>query len=112
MDVIAVERVGEFRGLYHVLHGLWAPLRGQGPDNIKLKELTERIKQDQVKEAIIATSSTVEGDATALYIARLLSEMGVSSTRLAQGMPRGGELEYADDITLSRALSGRSVINF
>jgi len=112
MDLLAIERMGEYKGCYHVLHGLWAPLKGQGPESMRLNELVERIKADQIKEVIIATSSTVEGDATALYIARLLSEMGVKSSRLAQGMPRGGELEYADDITLSRALSGRSVINF
>lgn len=112
LDVLAIERVGEFRGLYHVLHGLWAPLRGQGPQNIRLAELLERLEKDGVQEVIIATNSTVEGDATALYIARLLNEKKIRSTRLAQGMPRGGELEFADDVTLSRALSGRSIINF
>ncbi|MBX7139363.1 MAG: recombination mediator RecR [Oligoflexia bacterium] len=110
MDLLAFERVGEYRGYYHVLHGLWAPLRGQGPENIKLKELHERLKQGEVREVIVATSSTVEGDATALYIARLVGELGIKSSRLAQGMPRGGELEYADDVTLSRALAGRSQI--
>ncbi|MCB0311405.1 MAG: recombination protein RecR, partial [Bdellovibrionales bacterium] len=91
LDVLAIERVGEFRGLYHVLHGLWAPLRGQGPQNIRLAELLERLEKDGVQEVIIATNSTVEGDATALYIARLLNEKKIRSTRLAQGMPRGGE---------------------
>lgn len=110
MDLIAIERMGEYRGLYHVLHGLWAPLRGQGPESIKLAELIERIKETKCSEVIIATSSTVEGDATALYIARLLNDLGVKSSRLAQGMPRGGELEYADDLTLSRALAGRSLL--
>jgi recombination protein RecR len=108
MDVLAVERMGEYRGLYHVLHGVWAPLRGISPDKLKLKELTQRIEQDQVLEVILATSSTVEGDATASYIARMLAQHGVSVSRLAQGMPKGGELEYADDLTLSRALSGRN----
>lgn len=111
MDVVAIERVGEYRGVYHVLHGVWAPLRGQGPENIKILELAERVKLGDIKEAILATSSTVEGDATALYIARLLKELGVVVTRLAQGMPKGGELEYADDVTLSRALSGRIAVH-
>ena len=110
MDVVAIERVGEYRGVYHVLHGVWSPLRGQGPEDIKIQELIDRLRQGEVKEAILATSSTVEGDATALYVARLLKEMGIVVTRLAQGMPKGGELEYADDVTLSRALSGRSQI--
>lgn len=110
MDVVAIERVGEYRGLYHVLHGVWAPLRGQGPESIKIHELVDRVKKDGIREAILATSSTVEGDATALYIARLLKELNVTVTRLAQGMPKGGELEYADDVTLSRALSGRSAM--
>lgn len=111
MDVVAMERVGEYRGVYHVLHGIWSPLRGQGPEDIKIHELVNRVKQGEIKEAILATSSTVEGDATALYIARLLNELNISVTRLAQGMPKGGELEYADDVTLSRALSGRSRIS-
>ena len=110
MDVIAIERMGEFRGVYHVLHGLWAPLRGKGSEHMKLGELVTRLKEGSVKEVILATSATVEGDATALYIARLLNELGVKSSRLAQGIPKGGELEYADDLTLARALSGRSQI--
>lgn len=110
MDLIAIERVGEYRGLYHVLHGLWAPLRGQGPESMKLKELMDRLDAGGVEEVILATSSTVEGDATSLYIARLLSDRKIKSTRLAQGMPKGGELEYADDVTLSRAFSGRNTI--
>ncbi len=110
-DLMAIERVGEYRGLYHVLHGLWAPLRGQGPENMKLQELLQRLKDGVVKEVIIATGSTVEGDATALYVAKLLADLGIRSTRLAQGMPKGGELEYADDVTLSRAFAGRNLIN-
>lgn len=110
LDLIAIERVGEFRGVYHVLHGLWAPLKGQSPESLKLRELIERAKSGEVKEVILATASTVEGDATALYIAKALGELGVRTTRLAQGMPKGGELEYADEVTLSRALQGRSVI--
>jgi recombination protein RecR len=111
MDLVAIERMGEYRGLYHVLHGLWAPLRGQGPESMKLNELIARLAGGSVKEVILATSSTVEGDATALYVARLVAQKGIPSSRLAQGMPKGGELEYADDITLSRALSGRHVIS-
>ena len=112
MDLMAIERVGEYRGLFHVLHGLWAPLRGQGPENMKLAELIKRIKEEPIKEVIIATSSTVEGDATALYVGKLLSQLGVKTTRPAQGLPKGGELEYADDVTLSRAFSGRNVVNY
>lgn len=108
VDLVAIERVGEFKGLYHVLHGLWAPLRGQGPESMKLKELMARVKSEPVKEVIIATSATVEGDATALYIGRLLAEAGIKATRPAQGIPKGGELEYADDVTLSRAFAARS----
>ena len=107
MDLISIERVGEYRGYYHVLHGLWAPLRGQGPEDMKLKELVERLKDGEVREVIIATASTVEGDATALYLSRIIEELQINVTRLAQGMPKGGELEYMDDVTLSRALSGR-----
>ena len=109
-DLIAIERSGEYKGIFHVLHGLWAPLRGQGPDSIRIKELLVRVKSGAVKEVIIATSSTVEGDATAMYLARQLGEIGVRSSRPAQGIPKGGELEYADDVTLSRAIMGRSTI--
>ncbi len=111
MDLMAIERVGEYHGYYHVLHGLWAPLRGQGPEDMKLKELIERLKEGTVKEVILATGATVEGDATAIYVARLVGELGIRCSRLAQGIPKGGELEYADDITLSRAFSGRSRID-
>ena len=111
VDLIAIERVGEYRGLYHVLHGLWAPLRGQGPESMKLQELIARVKSGGVEEVILATGSTVEGDATALYTARLVRELGRKVSRLAQGMPKGGELEYADEVTLSRAFDGRQAIN-
>jgi recombination protein RecR len=110
IDLIAIERVGQFEGYYHVLHGLWAPLRGQGPEQMRLKELLDRVRAEGVKEVILATNATVEGDATALYLAKLLSSLGVKSTRLAQGMPKGGELEYADEVTLSRAFAGRNQI--
>jgi recombination protein RecR len=111
VDLMAIERVGEFNGVYHVLHGLWAPLRGQGPDSMKLKELLHRVEGGDIKEAIVATSATVEGDATAMYVARLLQEKGVRTTRPAQGIPKGGELEYADDVTLSRAFAARSAVD-
>jgi recombination protein RecR len=110
MDMIAIERTGEFNGLYHVLHGVWAPLRGLGPETMKLKELVERLRGGAITELIMATSSTVEGDATALYIARVVSEFKVTVSRLAQGVPKGGELEYLDDVTLSRAFQGRSAL--
>jgi recombination protein RecR len=108
MDVMSIERLGEFRGYYHVLHGVWAPLRGVSEHDIKLKELFSRLQEQPVKEVILAMGSTVEGDATAMYIANHLLEYGITCTRLAQGMPKGGDLEYTDDITLSRAFSGRS----
>lgn len=107
MDLISIERVGEYKGYYHVLHGLWAPLRGQGPEDMKLQELVDRLKKGEIGEVIIATASTVEGDATALYLSRIIEEMEIKVTRLAQGIPKGGELEYLDDVTLSRAFAGR-----
>ncbi len=110
MDLLAIERVGEFKGYYHVLHGLWAPLRGQGPENMKLAELISRVEGGGVREVILALSATVEGDATSLYIAKLLGDHQIPATRLAQGIPKGGELEYADEVTLSRAFAGRSSI--
>jgi recombination protein RecR len=110
VDLVAIERVAEFKGNYHVLHGLWAPLRGQGPDSMKLKELLERVKTTPPREVIIATSATVEGDATALYIGRMLADLGIKATRPAQGIPKGGELEYADEVTLSRAFAARNIL--
>jgi len=107
IDLVSVERSGEYRGYYHVLHGLWAPLRGQGADSMKLQELIARCQADKIQEVIIATAATVEGDATALYIARLLQDYNVHVSRPAQGVPKGGELEYLDDVTLSRAFAGR-----
>lgn len=105
-DVFALERAGDFSGRYHVLHGTISPLAGIGPDQLKIKELLARIGPD-VREIIMATNPTVEGDATALYIARLLKPLGVRVTRLAYGIPVGGDLEYADNVTLQRALEGR-----
>ena len=108
VDLVAIERGREYQGSYHVLHGLWTPLRGQGPDSMRLKELMARISGSLPREVILATSATVEGDATALYIGRQLAELGIKVTRPAQGLPKGGELEFADDVTLSRAFAARS----
>ncbi len=110
VDVISIERSGEYRGIYHVLHGLWAPLRGKGPESMKFKELLERIRKEKIREVILALNATVEGDATSLYIAKALSDLGVGATRLAHGLPKGGELEFADDVTLSHAFTGRRAI--
>ena len=106
-DVMALERAGDFRGQYHVLHGTLAPLEGVGPDQLKVAELLERIRGGDVSEIILATNPTVEGEATALYLARLLKPAGVKVTRIAHGLPMGADVEYADGVTLSRALEGR-----
>ena len=108
-DLLAVERTREFRGRYHVLHGALSPLDGVGPDQLKLKELVSRLGQG-VEEVIVATDPTVEGEATALYITRLVKPLGIRVTRIAQGLPMGGDLEYADPVTLARALQGRREI--
>lgn len=109
-DVIALERTAEFNATYHVLHGAISPLGGIGPDQLTIKELLARINNDVVKEVIMATNPTVEGEATAMYISRLLKPFGIKVTRLAYGIPVGGDLEYADEVTLSRAIEGRSEI--
>ncbi len=109
-DVIALERTKEFQGVYHVLGGALSPLDGIGPDDLRLKELLARIAGGGVREVIVATDPNVEGDATALYLARLLKPLGVKVTHLARGLPVGGDLEYADEITLGKALAGRSEI--
>lgn len=109
-DVIAFEKTKEYNGVYHVLHGLISPIDNIGPNEIHIKELLSRISADDVKEVIMATNPTVEGEATAMYIARLLKPLGVKTTRLAYGIPVGGELEYADEVTLYRALQGRNEI--
>lgn len=106
-DVMAFERTREFKGLYHVLHGAISPLDGIGPDQLKLRELMSRLSDGAVNEIIVATNPTVEGEATASYISRLVKAMGIKVTRLAYGIPVGGDLEYADEVTLSRALEGR-----
>ena len=105
--VMAMEKVREFRGTYHVLHGLISPMNGVTPDRLKIKELLARVGEGTVDEIIVATDPTVEGEATALYLARLLKPMGVSVTRIAHGVPVGSDLEYADEVTLGRALTGR-----
>ena len=105
--VIAFEKVKEFKGVYHVLHGTISPMRSIGPDQLKIKELLQRINNDDIKEVIVATNYTVEGEATAMYLSRLLKPLAIPVTRLAYGVPVGGDLEYADEITLFRALEGR-----
>ena len=107
MDVLALERTRAFRGLYHVLHGVISPLNGVGPDQLKLKELFSRLNQEEVKELIIATNPTLEGEATAMYIRRNLDRGKLMVTHLARGLPVGGSLEYSDEMTLSRAFQGR-----
>ena len=106
-DVAAMERTREFKGLYHVLHGRLSPLEGLGPDDIRLKELLSRIQSAPVSEIIMATNPDVEGEATAMYIAKLLKPVGIKVTRIAHGLPVGGDLEYADEVTLSKALENR-----
>ena len=119
LDVQAIERTRAFNGVYHVLHGAISPMEGRGPDDLKIRELLKRIEQGNpapdsgdaavpVKEILLATNPNLEGDATAMYIARLIKPLGIRVTRLAHGLPVGGDLEYADDITLGRALAGRS----
>ena len=109
-DVIAMEKLHEFKGVYHVLHGVISPMDGIGPNDIRIKELLSRINEGGVQEVIMATNPDVEGEATAMYIAKLLKPLGVNVTRLAHGIPIGSELEYTDEVTLSRALSERKQI--
>lgn len=109
-DVIAFERTHEYKGLYHVLHGAISPMNGVGPDDLTVKELLARLQDDTVDEVIMATNPTVEGEATAMYIGRLLKPLGIKVTRLAYGVPVGADLEYADEVTLTRALEGRSLL--
>ena len=107
LDILAIERSNGFRGLYHVLHGAISPMDGIGPGQLKLDLLADRVKDGEISEVIVATNPTLEGDATALYLGRILEPFGVAVTRLARGLPVGGDLEYADDVTLARALEGR-----
>ncbi len=111
LDVIALERIGAYNGKYHVLHGVLSPIEGIGPDDLKIKPLLVRVREGRVKEIILATNPSMEGDATALYLRQQLAPSGVHVTRLARGLPVGGDLEYADQNTLLRALSGRQEMN-
>jgi len=106
-DIVAIERTGEFKGRYHVLQGAISPIEGVGPEQLRIKELLARIDQDGVDEVILATNPNIEGEATAMYLARLLKPLGMRVTRIASGLPVGGDLEYADEMTLGRALEGR-----
>lgn len=106
-DIIAMERTHEFKGVYHVLHGSISPMNGIGPDDIKIKELLARLMDGQIKEVILATNPRVEGEATAMYLSKLIKPLGIKVTRIAHGIPVGGDLEYTDEITLTKALEGR-----
>ncbi len=106
-DLLAVERTHEFRGRYHVLHGALSPLEGVGPGELKVRELLVRLEREPAEEVVLATNPDVEGEATALYLQKLLKPLGIRITRIAQGVPMGGDLEYADQVTLARALAGR-----
>ncbi|BBW98072.1 MULTISPECIES: recombination mediator RecR [Geobacillus] len=106
-DVIAMERMKEYNGLYHVLHGAISPMEGIGPEDIKIAELLARLQDETIQEVILATDPNIEGEATAMYISRLLKPTGIKVTRIAHGLPVGGDLEYADEVTLSKALEGR-----
>ena len=106
-DIVAIERTGEFHGRYHVLQGAISPIEGIGPEQLRIKELLARIDQDGVDEIILATNPNIEGEATAMYLARLLKPLGMRVTRIASGLPVGGDLEYADEVTLGRAFEGR-----
>lgn len=106
-DVAAMERIREFNGMYHVLHGVISPMEGIGPDDINLRSLITRLQHNDVKELIIATNPNIEGEATAMYIARLIKPAGIKVTRIAHGLPVGGDLEYADEVTLLKAMEGR-----
>ena len=109
-DVAAMERTHEFKGVYHVLHGSISPMNGIGPDDIRIKELLARLMEGGVKEVILATNPRVEGEATAMYLSKLIKPLGIQTTRIAHGIPVGGDLEYADEITLTKALEGRREI--
>ncbi|GAA3318067.1 recombination protein RecR [Ectobacillus funiculus] len=106
-DVIAMEKMKEYRGVYHVLHGAVSPMEGIGPEDIRIPELLKRLQDETVQEVILATNPNIEGEATAMYISRLLKPTGIKVTRIAHGLPVGGDLEYADEVTLSKALEGR-----
>ncbi len=109
-DIISLERTAQFRGRYHVLQGAISPIDGIGPEELRIKELLERLKDGKVKELVIATNPNIEGEATALYIAKLVKPLGIKATRIASGLPVGGDLEFADEVTLAKALEGRKEI--
>lgn len=109
-DIIAMEKTHEFKGVYHVLHGSISPMNGVGPDDIKIKELLSRLMGGDVKEVILATNPRVEGEATAMYLSKLIKPLGITVTRIAHGIPVGGDLEYTDEVTLTKALEGRREI--
>lgn len=109
-DIIAIEKTREYKGLYHVLHGAISPMEGIGPEDIKIKELLQRVQKGDIKEVILATNPNIQGEATAMYISKLLKPLGIKTTRLAHGIPVGGDLEYADEVTLARAFEGRQEI--
>jgi recombination protein RecR len=110
LDILALERTGSYKGLYHVLHGVISPMDGIGPDDLKVRELLARLKTGQVREVIMATNPNLEGEATAMYLTRLIAPLGLKITRLARGLPMGADLEYADNVTLARALEGRQEV--
>ncbi len=107
LDILAIERMGSYKGLYHVLHGAISPMDGVGPEDLKMSELLGRLRDGVAQEVILATNPNLEGEATAMYLSRLLAPLGLKVTRLARGLPAGGDLEYADDVTLTRAFEGR-----
>ena len=111
LDILALERSGSYHGLYHVLHGVISPMDGVGPEDLKVEELLERLKSGEVSEVILATNPNLEGEATSMYLSRLLRPLGLRLTRLARGLPTGADLEYADDLTLARALEGRQEVS-
>ena len=110
-DIVSVERTGEYRGRYHVLQGAINPIEGVGPDQLRVKELLVRLEDEGVQEVILCTNPNIEGEATALYLGRLLKPIGITVTRIASGLPVGGDLEYADELTLGRALEGRRIVD-
>jgi recombination protein RecR len=110
LDVLAIERTGQFKGRFHVLHGAISPVNGVRPDDLKIAQLVERVKKGGIEELILATNPNLEGEATSMYVAQLLAGSGARLTRLARGLPMGGDLEYADEVTVSRALEGRRAI--
>jgi len=109
-DVVAMERTKEFNGVYHVLHGAISPMEGIGPEELRIRDLLQRLQANEVQEVILATNPTIEGEATAMYLSKLIKPLGIKTTRLAHGIPMGGDLEYADEVTLSKALEGRREI--